>query len=99
VTYSADADVANTGRAVTSPMSNPISVRPTLTIAVFPDTFVVELSWLAPNGLYVVESTESLDAFLGFLAIGTSQYAAGRNIFTLPLDPFAVGTYFRLLTQ
>lgn len=96
VTYSASPLGTGVGTSVTSPMSNPISVRPTLGIALVGVT-AVELSWLAPENLFIVESTEGSLGFGGFYPEGTLQNFAGRNIFTVSYDAFASSAFFRLV--
>lgn len=57
VSYSMDAGVFNAARSVTSPMSNPVSVRPRLEIKVVPHPEIAgllqsQLSWLAAEGAF-----------------------------------------------
>lgn len=97
VTYSRDAASSNTGRAVTSPASNPISRRPALILHGPPNPTAV-VSWLAYQGAYHVQHRELLDSgpwqdFTNF------TYTAGRNISEVDVDPFHVSQFFRLISQ
>jgi len=99
VSYSAIPGLFNATNAVTSPMSNPISARPTLGISlhVMEGSGVVELSWLAPEGLYEAESKDDLnDTGPGFPILG-ADYTGGRNIVQTAFDPFALGVFFQLV--
>lgn len=98
VNYSADASATSATNSVTSPMSNPISARPTIEMRLLGDG-TTELSWIAPGGLYFYEVNYSLDNPDGWFGIGPGTYNLGRNVATLPTDFGSPAVFFRLATQ
>jgi hypothetical protein len=98
VTYSQDANTSAAGRAVTSPLSNPVSRRPQLRITRAETAGNVVLSWLAAEGAFKAESNEFLSPNGwgdGFLPISTS-YVRGRNLVELTIDTLTQTFFFRL---
>jgi hypothetical protein len=97
VTYSTEATASNVGLAVTSPMSNPISRRPSLgiTLQVLGNA---ELSWLAADGAFQLQVSNDLGDPGSWFPIGTGTYNGGRNIVQNPHDPFSPGVFFRLIS-
>jgi len=96
VTYSIEA-ASNVGLAVTSPMSNPISRRPTLGLSL-QVLGNAELSWLAAEGAFQLEFTNDLNDPGSWFPLGTGTYTGGRNIAQTPHDPFSPGVFFRLIS-
>lgn len=100
-TYSSIPGSFNATNAVTSPMSNPVSARPTLAMKVDGNLFVTELTWLgAPNVFepevcYTMQDNPAYGPFL----IQTSTHVRGRNIVTTSYDPFPdAPAYYRLIS-
>jgi hypothetical protein len=94
--YSQDPAVFNGTNAVTTPMSNPISARPTVRMAVVGGN--VELSWLAAEGAYWFEFNSDLNDPGGWFPVGPGTYFGGRNIGTLPFDTLGTAVFFRVAT-
>jgi hypothetical protein len=95
--YSAIPGLFNATNAVTSPLSNPISARPTIRMALLGDGNV-ELSWLAAEGAYWFEFNGDLNDPGGWFPVGPGTYFGGRNIGTLPFDTVSEAVFFRLAT-
>lgn len=94
--YSAIPGLFNATNAVTSPMSNPISARPTLSISL-EVLGNATLSWLAPEGLFRLEFGNDLNDLGSWFPLGTGTYTGGRNVVPNPHDPFSPGVFFRLV--
>jgi hypothetical protein len=94
--YSAIPALFNATNAVTSPMSNPISARPTLSISLEP-LVNATLSWLAPDGAFRLEFSNDLNDPGGWFPLGTGTYTGGRNTVLNAHDPFSPGVFFRLI--
>jgi hypothetical protein len=99
VSYSQDASSFNAGRSVTSPMSNPISARPLLTLrrTFQPDN--VELSWLGPPSAYFLQINPSLSDPGNWFELFPEVYTGGRSTYTLSFDSAAPANFFRLISQ
>jgi hypothetical protein len=97
VSYSTDANLFNSTNAVTGPLSNPVAARPTLH-EVVQGASSVELSWLAPEGVYVLQQNSGFTPQDWVPAFG-STYSSGRNVLVVGFDPFAESQFFRLISQ
>ena len=98
-TYSMDLGVCNSGRAVSSPLSNPVSIKPRLSLAWHPDGSV-DLSWIAPEGAFQPQINSPVDdpTYWGD-SFDLPTYSYGRNILSLPPNSFESVQLFRLRSQ
>jgi hypothetical protein len=97
--YSSIAGSFNATNAVTSPMSNPVAAKTTLSIKVDVSTFTTELSWLGAPDIY----TPQINNFVGdntgwgpFLF--NSTHARGRTVVTTAYDSFEPAVFYRLIS-
>jgi hypothetical protein len=98
--YSQIAALFNGTNAVTSPMSNPISARPTLKVAVDLSAGTlgtVTLSWLAAEGIYELFLSNNLGNPDGWISVFGEVYTGGRNVATLEFDPFSDAVFYKLV--
>lgn len=93
--YSSIPGLFNATNAVTSPMSNPISTQPELRLSFLGGT-TMEVSWISPEGIYVVEQNAELAPVNWFPLTETPSHFGGRNILLTQYDPFALALFFRL---
>jgi hypothetical protein len=100
VNYSQDIGSFNVERAVTSPLSNPVSARPTLTLerSVVPPDDTIVLHWLAPESAFLPQLNSDFSPGGWFELLGTT-YTGGRNIYTLPRETAQDVQLFRLISQ
>jgi hypothetical protein len=97
--YSQSATLFNGTNAVTSPMSNPISTNIVMGIRVTAP-LQVELSWIAPEGLFLPEWVGSFGGVDSWFPVpGPTTYNGGRNIIPFTLDAFIDTFFFRLVPQ
>jgi hypothetical protein len=97
VSYSAIPGLFNATNAVTSPMSNPISARPMLSISL--EVLVnATLSWLGPEGAFRLEFSNDMNDPGGWFPLGTGIYTGGRNTVLNAHDPFSPAVFFRLIS-
>ena len=97
--YSTDPALFNGTNAVTSPMSNPISARPSIAISLQLPTGV-ELSWLGPDGAYKAQINNNVGDTGGWAPVGPSTYTGGRNVIITGFDPFPETiVFYRLINQ
>jgi hypothetical protein len=95
--YSSIPGLFNATNAVTSPMSNPISALPTLSISL--EVLAnATISWLGPEGVYRLEVGNDLNDPGTWFPIGTGVYTGGRNVVENAHDPFSPGVFFRLIS-
>lgn len=100
VSYSMDTGAFNVARAVTSPMSNPVSARPELKIKRVTGTDNYELSWLGAQGAFVPQTTLDLvPATWAEMFDVTVEYTYGRNHFQVPNEFFDPSHYYRLSSE
>ena len=103
VTYSTVANASNVGQSVTTPMSNPVSAKPTLTIKVDTTTLTTELSWLAAPGAYDAQLNNNVADTSGWgpFPVISSSYANGRNIISTAYEPvsFVESVFYRLISR
>lgn len=98
VTYSQDAGAFNAGRAITSPMSNPISARPRLQLRRLPEVDQVEVSWLAPEAAYYLQINDSIDNPPNWFEIFGESYTEGRNVHTRSIEGWQDVQFFQLIS-
>lgn len=101
--YSSISGSFNATNAVTSPMSNPISAKPSLIMKVDTTTLITELSWLGAPGTFDVELNNNVADAGGWgpFPIINSSHVAGRNVLTTAYEDinFSQSVYFRLISR
>jgi hypothetical protein len=99
--YSSISGRFNATHAITSPMSNPVSIKPTLIIKANPATFTTELSWLGAPHAYDPEVGNVVEDAGGWfpLAPEMTSHFKGRNIATPGFDPFEGAFFYRLISR
>lgn len=98
--YSSIAGSFNATNAVTSPMSNPISARPTLAIKVNSILPTTELSWLGAPNAYDLQLNNAVEAGDWFtLPSGDVENFGGRNIVTRAAEFFEPAYFYRLISR
>jgi hypothetical protein len=95
--YSSIPGSFNATNAITTPMSNPISRRPALSISLVP-LGNATLSWIAAPGAFQLQFIDNLND-MGWFPLGLGTYTGGRNVLDNPHDVFAAGIFFRLISQ
>ncbi len=93
--YSATPGVFNAPDSVTTPMSNPVSAKPTLAIRVNSETSTAEVSWLgAPNAYELLFSLDVANPN-GWVPAATDSivHTLGRTVSSTPLDASKTGFY------
>jgi hypothetical protein len=97
--YSQSATLFTGTNAVTSPMSNPITTNIVMGIRVTAP-FQVELSWIAPEGLFIPEVVNTLGDGDDWLpVVDPTTYVDGRNLTSYTVDVFNGIAFFRLVPQ
>ena len=103
--YSAVEGSFNATDAVTTPLSNPVSAKPTLEISVHPGVdvpdLITELSWLGATDSYDLQSNESVNKATGWSIVPAdgTVYTLGRSVSTLGFDPIKPTLFYRLISR
>ncbi|MBI1839907.1 MAG: hypothetical protein HYR88_03520, partial [Verrucomicrobia bacterium] len=100
--YSSVAGSFNGTEAVTTPMSNPISVRPSLLIRLNLEAGLTELSWLGAPVQFDVHSSPVLTADASgwpLVPISADAFTStgGRNVVTTSIDSAKAAAFYRLV--
>ncbi len=100
VTYSQDAGVSAAGRSVTTPVSNPVAVQPTVRIRTIPATeggqAQVELWWFGPQGSSVLQMNDDLNTPENWFEPFGERYVQGRISVVLPFEESFRAQFFRV---
>lgn len=105
VSYSAVEGSFNATEAVTTPLSNPVSAKPTLEISVHPGVdvpdLITELSWLGAADSYDLQSNESVNKAAGWSLVPAdgTVYNLGRSVSILGFDPTKPTLFYRLISR
>lgn len=99
VSYSQDAGSFNAGRAVTSPMSNPASLRPRLQFRLLPAD-QTELMWFAPRESFLLQAQfDKLRPPDDWFEYFGETYSNGRNILKLQFELGYVARFYSLISR
>ena len=99
--YSAVAGSFNAPDAVTTPMSNPISAKPTLSITVDTTALTAELSWLGAPDAFDALSNPLVNSATGWAALpaDSTVHTGGRNVLPTTFDPAKKALFYRLQSK
>ncbi len=99
--YSAVAGSFNAPDAVTTPMSNPISAKPTLSITVDTTALTAELSWLGAPDAFDALSNTLVNSATGWTALpaDSTVHTGGRNVLPTSFDPATKALFYRLQSK
>ncbi len=98
VTYSKEDRLFNADSAVTGPLSLPVASRPTLLMSYPPGSSQLELSWIAPAGVFTAQSNEVVD-YVNWIEILGESYSDGRNVLPVQIDLFSPNQFYRLISR
>lgn len=99
--YSSVAGSFNATNAVTSPMSNPVSAKPTLAIKVNTTLFTTELSWLGAPDAFDLQINNEVGAAGNWVPLpaGGVNHVGGRNVLTTTAEAFEPAYFYRLISK
>ena len=99
--YSSIAGSFNAPNAVTSPMSNPISAKPTLAIKVNTTLNTTELSWLGVPDAFDLQINNEVGAAGNWVTLpaGGVNHVGGRNVLTTTAETFEPAYFYRLISK
>ncbi len=99
--YSSIAGSFNAPNAVTSPMSNPISAKPTLAIKVNTTLFTTELSWLGAPDAFDLQINNEVGAAGNWVPLpaGGVNHVGGRNVLMTTAETFEPAYFYRLISK
>ena len=97
--YSSVAGSFNATNAVTSPMSNPVSAKPTLAIKVDSTLNTAELSWLGAPNAYDLQLNNAVEAAGNWFPLPAANHVRGRNVSTTVAERFEPAYFYRLISK
>jgi hypothetical protein len=99
--YSSIAGSFNAPNAVTSPMSNPVSAKPTLAIKVNTTLNTTELSWLGVPDAFDLQINNEVGAAGNWVTLpaGGVNHVGGRNVLTTTAETFEPAYFYRLISK